>query len=363
MTVIIEQNSKTVIKMKLILPVPFKIKVCVCCLFCVVISVNTLFAQSFIYPHFKIEKLAERVYAAIPTDGYSDCNAGIIDLGDATLIFDTFVTPKAARELKEAAAELLPNPIRFVVNSHWHYDHIRGNQVFSPDALIISTSLTRSKIAKIKIDADLAKAKMKEEIEKTRSRIKTETNDFRRQELADYWLIHFQAQFESFDELRITPPNLTFKERLVLHGSSRDVEIFCYGHGHSDSDTVLYLPNEKIAFLGDLLDSEYHPWMGGCFFEDWIEYLKKLKSLRLKKVVPGHGPVVGLQAIDVMIDYLNLVQDTANKLLKEGKKPEDALGLVAPPPYDLWSCIDYFGLNVSSVLTKLYAKKVPGRTK
>ena len=61
--------------MKLILPVPFKIKVCVCSLFCVVISVNTLFAQSFVYPHFKIEKLAEGVYTAISTDGYSDCAA------------------------------------------------------------------------------------------------------------------------------------------------------------------------------------------------------------------------------------------------------------------------------------------------
>src|SRR5512136_2075432 len=99
--------------------------------------------------HFQIERLANGVYAAVASEkGYASCNAGIIDIGDRTIIFDTFVSPEAARDLLKATEQLTLHKITHVVNSHDHGDHIRGNQVFDSDVDIISTVSTREAIAR-----------------------------------------------------------------------------------------------------------------------------------------------------------------------------------------------------------------------
>jgi glyoxylase-like metal-dependent hydrolase (beta-lactamase superfamily II) len=96
--------------------------------------------------HFNLSQAADGVYAAIHRDGgWAIGNAGIVDLGGETVIFDTFMTPVAAEALREAAEQLTQQPVTYVVNSHYHNDHIWGNQVFQ-DATLITTSLTRDLI-------------------------------------------------------------------------------------------------------------------------------------------------------------------------------------------------------------------------
>src|SRR6476469_7044401 len=92
--------------------------------------------------NFTIQQLAPGVWAAIQNDqfGKAICNAGIVDMGDKTLIFDPFMIPEAARELRETAERLTGRPVSIVVDSHYHNDHIRGNQEFKPEATIISTT-------------------------------------------------------------------------------------------------------------------------------------------------------------------------------------------------------------------------------
>src|SRR5690348_3454952 len=99
--------------------------------------------------HFQLEQLADGVYAAISIDGTgSMSNAGIVDLGDTTLIFDTFATPQAAQDLRSAAEQLTGHAIRYVINSHKHGDHVWGNQVFSQHGCIIATDTTRTDMLK-----------------------------------------------------------------------------------------------------------------------------------------------------------------------------------------------------------------------
>jgi len=82
--------------------------------------------------------LADGVYAALHVEGgYAIGNAGIIDLGDRTLIFDTCLNPRAAKDLQMAAKTLTGRPVDSVINSHWHHDHTWGNQIFGVDIAII----------------------------------------------------------------------------------------------------------------------------------------------------------------------------------------------------------------------------------
>src|SRR5512136_1696501 len=94
--------------------------------------------------HFRLEQLAEGVYAAIHRQGGGAIgNAGIVDLGDRTLVYDTFIAPRPAEDLKAAAEALTGRPVDTVIDSHWHSDHVWGNQVFGQDTDILSTEKTR----------------------------------------------------------------------------------------------------------------------------------------------------------------------------------------------------------------------------
>jgi glyoxylase-like metal-dependent hydrolase (beta-lactamase superfamily II) len=97
--------------------------------------------------NFRLEQLADGIFAAIVVPGTGAWgNAGIVHLGDATLVFDTFLTPAPARELRAAAEALTDAPVRYVVNSHYHMDHTYGNAEF-PNAVVIATATTRDLIA------------------------------------------------------------------------------------------------------------------------------------------------------------------------------------------------------------------------
>ena len=103
--------------------------------------------MTFQSDHFMLETIAEGIYAAIHKDGAGAVgNAGIIDLGDRSLVFDTFLTPVAAEDLRRAAEELTGRNVTLVINSHYHNDHIWGNQVFEPTTEIIATQETNQLI-------------------------------------------------------------------------------------------------------------------------------------------------------------------------------------------------------------------------
>ena len=314
------------------------------------------FAQTSRSNHFIIQKLADGVYAAISKNGgYAICNAGIIDLGDATLIFDPFMTPEAARDLKKVALELTGHQVKYVVNSHYHNDHIGGNQVFD-NATIISTQRTRELIAKFQPEeiADDKKA-APPELEKIKNK---NTSAMTPHELEEniMWKGYFEALVTSNDSLKTVLPNITFKDQLILHEAKRTVELLCYGEGHTESDLFLYLPDEHIAFLGDLLFVQNQPWLGDGDPVKWETYLDSIAHLNVKILVPGHGPVGTLSNIDTMKLYFKTVNNAAIAYYKKGILPEKDLTLKSPPPFDNWFLSSFYKPNVISEYNRLYKK-------
>ena len=164
--------------------------------------------QAFESKHFIIQKLADGVFAAVSKNGgYAICNAGIIDLGDATLIFDPFMTPEAAEDLKKASQLLTGHKVKYVVNSHYHNDHIGGNQVFDM-AGIISTVRTRELIAKFQpeeIAEDKKVAPVR--LEKIKSKNISLMNTH---ELEEHimWMGYYEALVTSNDSLKAIVPDM-----------------------------------------------------------------------------------------------------------------------------------------------------------
>jgi cyclase len=317
---------------------------------------STSFGQSIQSKHFTIQKLAAGVYAAISKNGgYAICNAGIIDLGDATLIFDPFMTPEAAEDLKKAALLLTGHKIKYVVNSHYHNDHIGGNQVFD-NANIISTQQTHELIAKFQpeeITDDKTAAPLQLEKLKTK---KTSTMTAHELEENIMWTGYYEALVTSNDSLKTILPDITFTDQLILYGTTRTVKLLCYGEGHTASDLFLYLPGENIAFLGDLLFVQNHPWLGDGDPDNWKKYLDSIAHLNVNILVPGHGPTGNISAIDTMKSYFARVNNTALSYHNRGILPENDLSLKSPPEFANWFLSNFYKPNVITQYNRLYKK-------
>ncbi|GAB4568995.1 MAG: hypothetical protein Kow0077_00800 [Anaerolineae bacterium] len=296
---------------------------------------------------FIIESVGPGVYAVIDNgQGTAVGNAGIIDLGGGTLVFDTLLTPRAAQALRAAATELTGSPVRWVVNSHYHNDHIRGNQVFVPDATVISTRKTYEQIQhdgveELKSDASYAPrraAELEAEL--------ANTTDSQARKQITFWLDYFRAITESLDTLELTLPDITFEHYLHLHGSRRTVILHGDWAGHTASDAVLVVPDAGVAFLADLLFVKSHPFLADGNPLTLMDSLQQLQKLDVQTFVPGHGPVGTAADLEAMIAYLDTCMVRARALVKAGASPDDLTNEPVPDPFIDWAFPHFYGVNL-----------------
>jgi cyclase len=307
--------------------------------------------------NFFIQQLAPGVWAAIQNDkgGHAISNAGIVDLGNKTLVFDAFMNPDAAAELKKTAEQLTKHPVSFVINSHYHDDHIRGNQVFVPGATIISTEWTKNEMR-------TAEAEEQEWLRKNISKsLETARQQFRsasagEKDEAFMWLGYYEGIAQSLPTLKTTLPNVTFKDSLWIHGSKRSVLLIECKNCHTASDVVMILPGDRIAFMGDVLFVKRHPWFGDGSAESLKEHLEGFyANADLKQFVPGHGPVAGKEAVQTLIQYVTDLQQLATGAVQKNEADSDFIKRDVLPQYKSW----WFGRFYSDNLTVVYreAKK------
>ena len=298
--------------------------------------------------HFRIEQVADGVYAVIHIDGGAAIgNAGIIDLGDRTLIYDSLFTPQAAEDLRPVAEALFGRPVDLVVNSHWHNDHIWGNQVFSSETDIVSTHETRRLIIATRghgaYDEFMANAEAN--LESTRAQFQATEDEGQRRQLA-VWIDYHQAVVDAKPNLQIRPPNLTFTERMVFHGSDRSAELIDFVGGHTESDSVLFLPQEGIAFMSDLLFIGFQPYLGGGHPDRMLRILEAVSDLSPRLLVPGHGPVGTVDALKVMGEYVSTLDGLARDMVERGEPEAKIDEMAIPEPFEDWLFSAFFPVNM-----------------
>jgi cyclase len=280
---------------------------------------------------FKLEQLANRVWAVISSDPtWMMSNAGIVDLGGQTLVWDTGTSPRAAIELQRVAEELTGRNVGIVINSHHHLDHSLGNQVFAGSS-IVSTHKTR----------DLMRARFEQLLEEvkefpnwiahTKTRLETVTDAFERRSL-EFDLAEMQMLQEFMPNFKPTLPTMTFEGSLEFYGTGfnglgRSVRAISFGAGHTGSDTVLHLPEDGILFAGDLVLVDHIPWVGHGDPEAWLERIADLERLEsVQKIVPGHGPVTNRHAIskmrETLLEMITLAEVPDSQALERVQVPE-----------------------------------------
>lgn len=270
------------------------------------VLVPSLAAAQQVDPHFKIEKLAEGVFAAIRTDppgwGANANNLFIID-NDGVVVVDTNFGPSSTKDVLKALRGLTDKPVRFVINTHWHDDHVLGNQVYRdafPGVQFIAHAATREYLP---VKGMEARKQMMQGAPNfandLRGFLKSGKSpaggDLTPEERAAFesdvaMIDRYAADIPSFD---VVLPTITVEDKLTLYRGNRAVVIQAVGAGHTAGDLVVHLPNDGILATGDLVVAPI-PLVGGdqSHIATWIGALDELVALKATTIVPGHGPIM-----------------------------------------------------------------------
>lgn len=274
---------------------------------------------------YKFERVAEDVYYA--TGGLGS-NIPIIVNDHNVLIVDDGSTPATARALLEDLKLITNNPVRYEVNTHFHYDHTDGNSVFPPEVDIIAheyvrTKMLTSNVLEIEPYKTSQKTRVRALIESLEKQIEDEKDAGKKAEL-EKQLAATETLSDQLKEINPTPPNVTYTAKMILYAGQREIQLLFLGRGHTGGDTVVFLPKERIVCTGDLLESR-PAYMGDAFFDEWITTLEELKKLDFTMVLPGHGrPFNDKSLIAAFQSYLRDVMTQVENLRRQGVTPEVA---------------------------------------
>jgi cyclase len=283
-------------------------------------------------PAFTFNKITEGVYLAIGTGNLVVMsNAAIIEGDQDVLVVDSHVTPGGAWALSEELKAITAKPIRYVVNSHFHFDHSHGNQIYGRDVEIIGHEFARAQmVAGKSLESrahDFYVGGVPNTIKALEGRLAAASDETQRATIQAQLDVQ-RNHLEGTKAVRPTPPTVTLTHTMTLHRGSREIRILHLGRAHTAGDVIVYLPRERIIATGDLL-VEGTSYMGDAFFTEWIDTIEMLKQLDFETVLPGHGRAfTGKAKLDQWQAYLRDFWAQAQKFHQAGVPWEEAAKLV-----------------------------------
>jgi glyoxylase-like metal-dependent hydrolase (beta-lactamase superfamily II) len=234
-------------------------------------------------------RISDHVYSYVdvqddsPASSYG-ANAGIVIGEDAVLVVDTLVSAKEGKRLLKDIRAISDKPIKYVVNTHYHLDHTFGNAEFAAlGADIISHVVCAGALKKSGADT-LANANA------------------------------YGLTPEAMEGTELAFPNVTFTDRMGLDLGGLEVELIYTAPSHSKGSIVVYIAAEGVMFAGDILFTDFHPYMAEGDIAGWLETLDSIRALYAGKIVPGHGPLSTNQDLADMKAYLVAFDSKAKEL-------------------------------------------------
>ncbi|MFQ5798325.1 MAG: MBL fold metallo-hydrolase [Bacteroidota bacterium] len=277
---------------------------------------------------FTFQKIQDDIYHAIGTGNLAVwCNAAIIINSDDVLIVDSHVSPAAAWALLRELKSITSKPVRYVINTHFHFDHVHGNQVFPEDVEIIGHEFTREMIATGKSKSGRAyvryAGRVPERIADLENQLISAADPEQKVKLQKQLFI-YENYFEATNAVIPTLPNVTFKRSMTLYRGGREIRLLFLGRGHTGGDVLVYLPKERILITGDLLTAGL-AYMGDGYLKEWAETLERLKKLEIDVILPGHGePFAEKEKIDHFQAYLLDLWEKGVQMHRDGVSAQEA---------------------------------------
>lgn len=275
----------------------------------------------------ELRRIGRDVYACLQEDrGLGFSNSGFVSR-DGGLVVDTFWDLPHTRRMIEHYAGVAPEPARRLVNTHHNGDHCWGNQLF-PDAEIIGHRLCAAAFRALGPEAISGL---------TRWLVSQEGEASPVAEAMREW---------DFTGIELTPPTTLVEERLELDLAGIPVHLLYVGPAHTAGDLIVHLPEAGVLFAGDIIFRLCTPigWEGT--FERWCAALDRIAALGPQTIVPGHGPLCGVEGAVEMKAYLEYVRAESRACFDAGMSAGEAARKIDPGPYAGWTEPERIVFNV-----------------
>lgn len=295
--------------------------------------------------NFRLEQVARGVYAVLRNDPpglMCDGNSGFIISADYVIVIDA---PESSIEVVKAIKKITDKPIKYVINTHWHDDHIIGNQVFKeayPDVEFIAHSSVLTYLPEQGLknrnamlqSAPGGLAYIKTLLEKGESFGGGKITDEESESIkSDIKLV--EQYLKVVPQTEIILPTKTFEDSLLIESKDRLVKLISLGGGHTAADIVVYLPEEKIIFSGDLVIHPI-PLVGAeqSLIKEWSSSINNIIKLSPKVIIPGHGKVLhDTKYISQMSSLFDFIYNSVEGFVKKGKALEEIRKIIVLDEY------------------------------
>jgi cyclase len=283
---------------------------------------------------FTLKPLGHNVYAAIDdAKGDAGANAGFVIGDDGVLVIDSFENEAAAKQLLSEIRKLTKLPVKFVVNTHYHLDHVAGNAAFKEAGAVV-----------------LAQRNVFHWIHS--ENLKFFGKDIKPEQ---------KAMVEG-----LAAPDVLYDTDVQLVLGSREIVVHVFP-GHTGGDSVVMIPDAKVVFCGDLFWRKTLPNLIDATTEAWMGTLEDLQTPAPSPAVayvPGHGDPGDFHDVEAFRGYLADLRGLVAKQIKEGKTGDDLVNAVLPAvkeKYGQWNFFDYFAKpNIRDAEAELRGtKKIP----
>ena len=251
-------------------------------------------------------------------------NASFVIGNDAVAVIDTLGSAKAGHELRAAIKAITDKPIRYVINSHMHPDHVFGNAAFKADSPQF--------VGHHKLGRGLA-ARANQYLATSKDMLGA----------------------DAFDGSEVIPPTLSVNDKLTLDLGGRSLVCEAQTVAHTDNDLIITDTATDTLFLGDLLFSGHIPTLDGSL-RGWLALIEQLEGRKAARVVPGHGPnaMILPEAVSAEKEYWSVVADDVRRLIKDGKSLTEAAETAGSSERDKWRLFEQYHVrNVTAAFAEL----------
>lgn len=275
-------------------------------------------------------ELGDGLYAYLQWDGgWGISNAGFLDGGDGLLVIDALMVPSMARNFVGAMRDVSSAPFRQLINTHMHGDHTNGNQ-YIEGAEIIGHAMCRQEM----LDAEEARIG-------AQAQRQPGDRGPRPAWIQDDW-------WEELGEVRSTPPTTTFSDRMTLHYGDTEVQLLHHGPAHTLGDSLVYFPQSKTLFSGDLAFFYAMPLCRGDM-ANWVRTCDLIAGMDIERIVPGHGPIGGKRELQDMQEYLAFMVEETRKRYEEGMTAEQAAASIDIGDWARWPESERKEMNIAGM--------------
>jgi cyclase len=239
---------------------------------------------------------------------------------DGLLVIDATMVASMAQAFIGEIRRVTDKPFRHLVNTHSHPDHTGGNRLFT-GAEIISHRICREEIVR-----GIARPPGGPGGPLPGSMAAMRTPAMERM---------FQ-QISNDPDRYIALPTLTYEDRMSLRYGDTEIQLLHFGPAHTFGDTLVYFPDTKILFAGDVAFFYSMPLAAAGKIGGWLKVIDRVKEIDIDLIVPGHGPIGGKRELEDEREYFEFVMEQTRGCFERGLTPEQAAGEIDLGPYKDW---------------------------